>query len=104
VVFLTGNLRFMGSTLLHATTSGLIGMMMGLAFFQNRFIKDMSTLVGLALAVLLHSTFNLFIMKGEGKSTLQIFIFLWVVTVISILVFEKLRRMSGDYIPLEEVA
>ncbi len=104
VVFLTGNLRFMGSTLLHATTSGLIGMMIGLAFFQNRFIKDMSTLVGLALAVLLHSTFNLFIMKGEGKSTLQIFIFLWVVTVISILVFEKLRRMSGDYIPLEEVA
>ncbi len=104
VVFLTSNLRFIGSTLLHATASGLIGMMMGLAFFQSKFIKDMSALVGLGLAVLLHSTFNLFIMKGEGKSTLQIFIFLWVVTVISILVFEKLRRMSVDYVPLEEVA
>jgi hypothetical protein len=54
------------------------------------------------LAVLLHSTFNFFIMRGEGKSTLQIFIFLWVITILVILLFEKLRRMSGEYEPVED--
>lgn len=101
-VFLTGNLRFMGSTLLHATSSGIVGMSIGLVFFQNRFSKLVSAVGGLTLAVLLHSAFNFFIMKGEGKTTLQIFIFLWVVTVLTILVFEKLRRMSHEYIILEE--
>jgi RsiW-degrading membrane proteinase PrsW (M82 family) len=102
VVFLTGNLRFMGSTLLHATASSLIGIVIGLSFFQNRFIKYTSAILGLGLATLLHSTFNFFIMKGEGKSTLQIFIFLWVTTTLVILLFEKLRRMSGEYEPLED--
>lgn len=102
VVFLTGNLRFMGSTLLHVTASGLIGMTIGLSFFQNNFIRFISTLLGIFLSILLHSTFNLFIMKGEGETTLQIFIFLWVVTVFTILIFEKLRRMSREYIPIED--
>jgi RsiW-degrading membrane proteinase PrsW (M82 family) len=102
VVFLTGNLRFMGSTLLHVTASGLIGMTIGLSFYQNKFIQFMSALFGICLAILLHSTFNLFIMKGEGETTLQIFIFLWVVTVITILIFEKLRRMGTQYVPLAE--
>ncbi len=102
VVFLTGNLRFMGSTLLHATASGLVGIVIGLSFFQNKQIKYLSAGIGLILATLLHSTFNFFIMKGEGKSTLQIFIFLWVFTTIIILLFEKLRRMSGEYDPREE--
>lgn len=101
-VFLTGNLRFMGSTLLHATSSGIIGMSIGLVFFQDRVSKVFSAIGGLSLAILLHSAFNFFIMKGEGKTTLQIFIFLWVVTVLTILVFEKLRRMSQQYIILEE--
>lgn len=102
VIFLTGNLRFMGSTLLHATASSLVGIVIGLAFFQNRTIKYISTLFGLGVATLLHSTFNFFIMKEEGKTTLQIFIFLWVITTIVILLFEKLRRMGGEYEPIEE--
>jgi RsiW-degrading membrane proteinase PrsW (M82 family) len=102
LVFLTGNLRFMGSTLLHATSSGIVGMAIGLVFFQNRFMKLVNAFLGLMLSIFLHSSFNFFIMKGESKSTLQIFIFLWVVTVLTILVFEKLRRMSYEFAPMEE--
>lgn len=101
-VFLTGNLRFLGSTLLHATASGIIGLMIGLSFYQTRVVRTISGWIGVFLAILLHSTFNFFIMKEDGKTTLQIFVFLWVVTSITILVFEKLRRMSGAYEPLEE--
>lgn len=95
VALLTGNLRFLGSTLLHATASGIIGIMIGLVFFQNRFIKWFSLFLGLGLAVSLHTVFNLFIIDNNGETTLQIFGFLWVVTIINILLFEKLRRMSG---------
>jgi RsiW-degrading membrane proteinase PrsW (M82 family) len=95
VALLTGQMRFLGSTLLHATASGLIGIMVGLAFYQGRTVKIFSGFIGLALAIGLHTVFNLFIIDNNGETTLQIFGFLWVVTIINILLFEKLRRMSG---------
>ncbi len=94
VTLLTTNLRFLGSTLLHSITTGFVGLMMGLAFFQNKTIRFGSMLVGLALAIGLHSVFNFFIMKNNGENFLQVFAVLWVVSIISILVFEKVRRMS----------
>lgn len=98
VGLLTGNLRFLGSTLLHAIASGMIGSALGLAFFikGGRFIYLVS---GLLCAIILHSIFNFFIMKGDGGNFLSVFGFLWVVTIINILIFEKLRRM-GRYIPI----
>ncbi len=94
VTLLTTNLRFLGSTLLHSISTGFIGLMMGLAFFQTRFFKTGSIILGFILAIGLHSIFNFFIMKNNGENFLQVFAFLWVVSIISILVFEKVRRMS----------
>ncbi len=94
VTLLTTNLRFLGSTLLHSITTGFVGLMMGLAFFQTASIRFFSLVVGFALAVGLHSVFNFFIMKNNGENFLQVFAVLWVVSIISILVFEKVRRMS----------
>lgn len=94
VTLLTTNMRFLGATLLHSITTGFVGLMMGLAFFQSRFIKFGSLIIGLILAIGLHSVFNFFIMKNNGENSLQVFAVLWVVSIISILVFEKVRRMS----------
>ena len=94
VGLLTGNLRFLGATLLHSVASGMMGLMLGLAFFQNKFIKIIALLFGLFIAIALHTAFNFFIMKSAGGEVLKVFGFLWVVTIISMLVFEKLRRMS----------
>lgn len=96
VGLLTGNLRFLGSTLLHAIASGMIGSALGLSFFmkQNRI---MYLFGGIFCAIVLHSIFNFFIMKGNGENFLSVFGFLWVVSIINILIFEKLRRM-GKYI------
>ena len=98
VGLLTGNLRFLGSTLLHAIASSMIGSALGLSFYikQNRFTY---LVCGLLCAILLHSIFNFFIMKGSGENFLSVFGFLWVVAIINILIFEKLRRM-GRYIPI----
>lgn len=97
VTLLTSNLRFLGSTLLHSVTTGFVGLMVGLAFYQNAFLRFCSLIIGFILAISLHSVFNFFIMKNNGENFLQVFAVLWVASIISILVFEKVRRMSQSY-------
>lgn len=96
VGLLTGNLRFLGSTLLHAIASSMIGSALGLSFFIKQY-RSIYLIGGIICAVSLHSIFNFFIMKGSGENFLSVFGFLWVVSIINILIFEKLRRM-GKYI------
>lgn len=98
VGMLTGNLRFLGSTLLHAISSAMIGSALGLSFYLKQY-KLIYLLGGMACAIVLHSVFNFFIMKGSGENFLSVFGFLWVVTIINILIFEKLKRM-GNYNPI----
>ncbi len=90
VGLLTGNLRFLGSTLLHALASSIIGIALGLSFFVKRY-RGVYLLVGIGLSILLHSIFNFFIMKGSGENFLSVFGFLWVVAIIIILIFEKIK-------------
>lgn len=94
VGLMTGNLRFLGATLLHSVTSSIVGISMGLAFFSSWFTKKVSLIIGLILATALHSVFNFFIMKNSGGNFFSVFGFLWVITIITMLLFEKLRRMS----------
>lgn len=96
VGLLTGNLRFLGSTLLHAIASSMIGSALGLAFFIQEF-RLVYLVAGIISAVMLHSIFNFFIMKDSGANFLSVFGFLWVVAIINILIFEKLKRM-GKYV------
>ncbi len=98
VGMLTGNLRFLGSTLLHAISSAMIGSALGLSFYLKQY-RVIYLFIGIICAILLHSIFNFFIMKGSGENFLSVFGFLWVVTIINILIFEKLKRM-GDDIPV----
>ena len=93
---LTGNLRFLGSTLLHAIASGMIGTALGLSFYLKSFTRNIYLLIGILSAITLHSLFNFFIMKGSGENFLQVFGFIWIVAIINILIFEKLKRMGGE--------
>jgi RsiW-degrading membrane proteinase PrsW (M82 family) len=93
VGMLTGNLRFLGSTLLHSVASSAIGSALGLSFYLKKG-KTFYLLIGLSMAILLHSVFNFFIMKGSGEKIITVFGFLWVIVIINILIFEKLRRMG----------
>jgi RsiW-degrading membrane proteinase PrsW (M82 family) len=102
VSLLTGHLRFLGSTLLHSVASGIIGISIGLSFFKSEGARTRYTFIGIISAIALHSIFNFFIIQNSGKNFLQIFGFLWVVTIIIMLLFEKLRRM-GQYVKTEPV-
>ena len=95
VGLLTGGLRFLGSTLLHTITSGTIGIAMGISFYMQGYARRLFFLIGFIVAIALHSAFNFFIIRNDGNDFLKVFAFLWVVTVIVMLLFEKIRRMSG---------
>ncbi len=94
VGLLTTNLRFLGATLLHSVCSAMIGISMGLAFYGTWLQKKIALFVGLLTAIVLHSLFNFFIIRNDGQNFFSVFGFLWIVTIITMLLFEKLRRMS----------
>ncbi|MDR3519282.1 MAG: PrsW family glutamic-type intramembrane protease [Candidatus Pacebacteria bacterium] len=89
-----GQLRFLGANLLHTVTSGTIGIAIGVSFFMGKLEKKWFLFISFIIAIALHSAFNFFIIKNNG-SELEVFAFLWVVTIIVMLLFEKVRRMSG---------
>ncbi|MBP9711523.1 MAG: PrsW family intramembrane metalloprotease [Candidatus Pacebacteria bacterium] len=93
VGLLTGQLRFLGSTLLHTVSSGIVGIALGFSIHMHRAKQNLYLLFGLIIAITLHSAFNFFIIKNNGSDFLKVFAFLWVVTIMVMLVFEKLRRM-----------
>jgi RsiW-degrading membrane proteinase PrsW (M82 family) len=93
VGMITGNLRFLGATLLHAIASSMIGSAFGLSMGMKKY-RPLYVFIGIIFAISLHSLFNFFIIKGSGENFLSVFGFLWVVAIINILIFEKLRRMD----------
>jgi len=96
VGLMTGQLRFLGSTLLHTVASGMVGLAIGLSFYMGNIQKKLYLIIGIFVAISLHSAFNFFIMSNNGSDFLKVFAFLWVATIINLLLFEKLRRMSGE--------
>ncbi|MBU0612262.1 PrsW family intramembrane metalloprotease [Patescibacteria group bacterium] len=97
VSLLTGQLRFLGSTLLHAVSSGIVGIALGLSLNMELLGRRIFLFFGLILAIALHSIFNFFIIENNGSNFLRVFAFLWVVTIIIMLLFEKLRRMNKKF-------
>jgi len=92
---INGNLRFLGATLLHTLSSATIGVMIALSFYRKKALKKVYVVYGLIMAILLHSLFNFFIMKGSGDKLLTIFVFVWIGIVILILLFEKIKRIRN---------
>lgn len=94
VAIITGNLRFLGAMLLHTVCSAAIGIMIGLSKHHGYFARKFYPILGIGAAITLHSIFNFLIIKNNGN-LLNVFSLLWVVTIIVLLMFEQLRRMSN---------
>ena len=85
--FITGNLRFLGATLLHVLASAVIGFTLAISFYMHKQFHILYAVVGLILAILLHTIFNLLIISSE-QHTLTAFFFVWVGIVILFVLFE----------------
>ncbi len=90
---LTGNLRFIGATLLHTLSSGIIGIAMAFSFYRSKKIKMLYILAGIILATVLHTMFNFFIMNSNGEQTFFAFSLVWIGIIALIFIFEKIKRL-----------
>lgn len=89
--FITGNLRFLGATLLHVLASAMVGFALAISFYAHKKLMPIYASVGLILAIALHTVFNLLIISGEGRNTLTAFFFVWIGAVVLLVLFEIAR-------------
>ncbi|OHA88438.1 MAG: hypothetical protein A2741_00715 [Candidatus Zambryskibacteria bacterium RIFCSPHIGHO2_01_FULL_43_27] len=90
---ITGNVRFIGASLLHTISSAAIGVAIALSFYKNSKIKAMELFWGFVAAIGLHTAFNLFIMREHGGTTFAAFGFVWISIIVLMLLFEKVKRV-----------
>ncbi|NCS99124.1 PrsW family intramembrane metalloprotease [Candidatus Parcubacteria bacterium] len=94
---LTGNMRFIGSSLLHIVSSAIIGLFIAFSYYKTDKIKKIYVFYGIFLSIVLHTMFNSFIIRGDNF-TLIGFITVWISIIAIIMLFEKVKRI---YKPLK---
>lgn len=90
---LTGNLRFIGATLLHVISSAAIGVAMGMTFYKRKKTRRIAIFLGVILACLLHASFNFFILSAPEDTLLRTFSFVWVGVIVLLAVLEYVKRI-----------
>lgn len=91
---INSNMRFLGASLIHIMSSATIGIFMGLAFFKSKARKTEYLIVGLILAILLHTSFNLFIINETSGNIFSVFGLVWVGIIVILLLFEKVKAVQ----------
>lgn len=95
---MTGNLRFVGATLLHVLSSAAIGVMLALSFYKRRRVKRLYALIGVILASILHGAFNFFILTTAEDHLLRTFAFVWVGVIVLLIILEFIKRIRRRWI------
>lgn len=89
----TGNLRFVGATVVHILGSAAVGSSIAFSFFhKEKYYRNV--LFGLIFATLLHALFNYFIIKSNGEGMLRVFVPFWFLIIVLLMVFEKVKSLK----------
>jgi RsiW-degrading membrane proteinase PrsW (M82 family) len=91
---ITGNSRFLGATLLHVACSAAIGVMIGLAYYKKPLTKKIFLLTGIILSIILHTVFNLLIIKLQSD-LFFVFAGVWVLIILLIVLIEKIKKVNS---------
>jgi RsiW-degrading membrane proteinase PrsW (M82 family) len=95
--FVTGNLRFVGATLLHVLASATIGAAIGFAFYKSKRMKALFLVGGLFVAFILHSVFNYLILNTPETDLLRTFAYVWIGVVALLAVLEVIKRVRPSW-------
>lgn len=93
-ILFTGNLRFIGATLLHTTCVAIVGNMLGIAYYEDTFMKWVHALFGLGIAISLHAIFNYFILLNTTRSIMIGLAGLWFIGIIVIVIFGRIQKLQ----------
>lgn len=91
---ITGNLRFIGASLLHVVSSGIIGVSLAFSFYQSRKRCVILTVLALILAIVFHTGFNLAIVYWDNSGAVLAFGLVWLGVVLLLLAFEKAKKIA----------
>lgn len=94
---ITGDLRFIGATLLHTLSSATIGIALALSYSSPARVRRLFAIGGVILAVSLHTLFNFFILGQGGDATFWIFLFIWSGIIAALLMVERVKVPARDY-------
>lgn len=89
----TGNLRFIGATLVHIVSTATTGFALGWAYYRSPAVKLVALVIGLGSAIAIHAAFNLSIITGGAGDTLKAFSWIWGAVVILIVLFEEVKAV-----------
>src|SRR3989304_6603096 len=91
---ITGNLRFIGASLLHVVASSIIGVALAFSFYISVRKRAVITTLALTLAIVFHAIFNLSVIHWDNWGTIFSFFITWVLALVLIyLVFKKDTRI-----------
>jgi len=90
----TGNMRFIGATVLHTLTSGVVGLFIAFSFYKEKAAKKNYLALGLILSIVLHALFNFFIINTDNYGIFTVFAVVWIATIALILFFEKVKQIK----------
>lgn len=95
----TGNLRFLGSTLLHVVASAIVGFSFAFSVQYRPTGRIIASALGLILAVALHTAFNTLIINEGASTALAAFFLIWTIVVIFFATFEVLKYFQYRNLP-----
>lgn len=88
---ITGNLRFIGASLLHVVSSSIIGITFAFSFYKSRKRRVLFVLTGFVAAIAFHTIFNLSLNNGAKLIPL---VSVWLGVTLLLLVFEKTKTIA----------
>lgn len=91
---ITGNLRFIGASLLHVVSSGIIGVALAFSFYKPRRTRIISIFFALILAIIFHTGFNLTIIHWDNLGAMFAFGVVWIGVVALLVLFERAKRIA----------
>lgn len=89
-----GDIRFIGSTLVHVFASAAVGFALAFSDESRPAVRVAAASIGLILAVALHTAFNALIMSEGTSTTLAAVSLVWTVAVIFFATFEVLKFLQ----------
>lgn len=89
---ITGNLRFIGSSLLHTVSSGIIGVALAFAFYKPHLRLGLGMFAFFG-AVVFHAGFNVFVSRESNTDATIAFGAVWASVAVLLLIFERVKRI-----------
>ncbi len=92
---MTGNIRFIGSTLLHTVASSVIGVFLAFAYYKQPHLKEEYGFIGIFIAGVLHTLFNFLILSESGAQAFLAFVSVWLLVIVLIVTLEKVKTITN---------